>query len=103
MMKCCAASSRNLISTTCAMQVRNRAVGGLHGMKLFSALLIALILTPAGFAQAKPAQTKAADPDRLGLPCAQILQMSSTAWVVHFAEKAGSANNSSAPVAVRAI
>lgn len=72
-------------------------------MKLFSALVIALILAPAGFSQAKPAQTKAADSDRLGLTCAQILQMTSTAWVAHFAEKAGNANNATAPVAVRAI
>jgi len=69
-------------------------------MRLFCASLIALMLAPAGFAQTKPAQTKAADPDRLGLTCAQILQMTSMAWVAQFTEKAG---NSSAPVAVRAI
>ena len=69
-------------------------------MKLFSALLFALVLAPAGFAQAKPAATKGADPDRLGLTCAQILQMTSTIWVAHFVEKAG---NASAPTAVRAI
>jgi hypothetical protein len=73
-------------------------------MKLFSALLIALTLAPAGFPQAKPAQTKAADADRLGLTCAQILQMTSTAWVAHFAEKTGTPNNAAAqPSAVRAI
>jgi hypothetical protein len=69
-------------------------------MKLLLVLWIALLLSPAGFPQAKPAQTKAGDPDRLGLTCAQILQMTSTAWVAHFTEKAG---NASAPVAVRAI
>jgi len=69
-------------------------------MKLFSALLIALALAPAGFAQAKPAQTKASDPDRLGLGCSQILQMTSSAWVAHFVDQAG---NASAPTAVRAI
>jgi hypothetical protein len=69
-------------------------------MKLFSAFLMALVLAPAGFAQAKPAQTKAGDPDRLGLTCTQILQMTSTIWVAHFVEKAG---NASAPTAVRAI
>ncbi len=72
-------------------------------MKSFSALLLVLVLAPAGFAQSKPAQTKAADLDRLGLTCTQILQMTSTAWVAQFAEKAGSANNASGPVAVRAI
>jgi hypothetical protein len=72
-------------------------------MKLFSALLIAMLLAPAGQPQAKPAQTKAGDADRLGLTCAQILQMTSTAWVANFAEKAGAPNNAAAPVAVRAI
>ncbi|HEY4949222.1 MAG TPA: hypothetical protein VIH88_02715 [Candidatus Acidoferrales bacterium] len=72
-------------------------------MKLLCAFLIVLVLAPAGFAQAKPAQAKAADLDRLGLTCAQILQMTSTAWVAHFAEKAGNANNATAPAAVRAI
>jgi hypothetical protein len=70
-------------------------------MKLSRALLISLLLAPVSLAQAK--QAKAADADRLGLPCAQILQMSSTAWVAHFAEKAGNVNNASTPTAVRAI
>jgi len=72
-------------------------------MKRLSALLMALVLAPTGFPQAKPAPTKAADPDRFGLTCTQILQMSSTAWVAHFVEKAGDANNAAAPVAVRAL
>jgi hypothetical protein len=72
-------------------------------MKLFSALLMVLVLAPAGFSQAKPAPTKAADANRLGLTCAQILQMTSTAWVAHFAEKNGTPNNAAGPPAVRAI
>jgi len=72
-------------------------------MKLFFAITLSLVLASVGFAQAKPAQTKAADSDRLGLTCAQILQMTSTAWVAHFAEKSGGAGGASAPVAVRAI
>jgi hypothetical protein len=72
-------------------------------MKSFSASLIFLILAPAGFPQAKPAQTKAAEADRLGLACTQVLQMTSTAWVAHFAEKAGTPNNAAAQPAVRAI
>jgi hypothetical protein len=72
-------------------------------MKPFSALLIAMVLAPVGLPQAKPAQTKAADADRLGLTCAQILQMTSTAWVAHFAEKAGNANDAPAPAVIRAI
>jgi hypothetical protein len=72
-------------------------------MRLFSALLILLVLAPADFAQAKPAATKGADPDRLGLTCTQILQMTSTAWVAHFQENPSKTNNAAAPVAVRAI
>ena len=72
-------------------------------MKLFSALLIALVLAPVGLPQTKPAQTKAADADRLGLTCAQILQMTSTAWVAHSAEKAGTPNSAAGEPAVRAI
>jgi hypothetical protein len=72
-------------------------------MKLFCALLISLVLASVSFAQAKPAQTKVADADRLGLSCTQVLQMTSTAWVAHFAEKAGTSNNAASPVAVRAI
>jgi len=72
-------------------------------MKLFSALLIALMLAPVGLPQAKPAAPKGADADRLGLTCAQVLQMTSTAWVAHFAEKSGTANDAAAPAAIRAI
>jgi len=72
-------------------------------MKLFCALLISLVLAPAGFPQAKPAQTKTADADRLGLTCTQILQMTSTAWVAQFAEKARTSNNAAGVPTVRAI
>ena len=72
-------------------------------MKSFSALLVAVLLAPAAFAQAKPAPTKAADPDRLGLSCAQILQMTSTAWVAHFAEKTANPSGAAAQGTVRAI
>jgi hypothetical protein len=72
-------------------------------MKLSCAFLISLVLAPVSFAQAKPAQTKAADADRLGLSCAQILQMTSTAWVAQFAEKTGTPNNAAGVPAVRAI
>jgi hypothetical protein len=72
-------------------------------MKSLAALLISVMLAPAGFAQAKPAAGRAADPDRLGLTCAQILQMTSTAWVAQFEEKATKANVGTPPAAVRAI
>ena len=77
-------------------------------MKIFLSPLIAAGLIAAGLApvclpQAKPAQSKAADADRLGLTCAQILQMTSTDWVAHFAEKTGTPNNTTASTTVRAI
>src|ERR1700733_2581983 len=103
MMKCCGGSSRNSIFSKCAMRVRSRVAGGSPEMKLFCALLISLVLAPAGFPQAKPAQTKAADADRLGLTCTQILQMTSAAWVAQFAEKARTSNNAAGVPTVRAI
>jgi hypothetical protein len=72
-------------------------------MKLLYALLTFLMAAPAAFAQAKPAAAKGADADRLGLTCAQILQMTSTVWVAQFAEKTGNANGAAAPAAIRAI
>jgi hypothetical protein len=72
-------------------------------MKLYFALLTALVLAPAGCAQAKPAQPKAADPDRLGLACAQILQKSSTDWIGYFGEKAGSRPLDNPSVQLRAL
>jgi hypothetical protein len=70
---------------------------------LITAGLIVVGVAPVCYPQAKPAQPKAADADRLGLTCAQILQMTSTAWVAHFAEKTGVSNNAAATTAVRAI
>jgi hypothetical protein len=72
-------------------------------MKIFSVLMITVGLATACFPQAKPAQTKTADADRLGVTCAQILQMTSTAWVAHFAEKTGTPNNAAESTPVRAI
>ena len=71
---------------------------------LFTGGLVAAGLAPVCFPQTKPAQTRAAaDADRLGLTCAQILQMTSTAWVAHFAEKTSAAKDAAAPVAIRAV
>src|SRR5580658_7235380 len=103
MMKCCGVSNRNSISSRCALQVRSRTAGGSARMKLSCALLTSLLLAPGGFPQAKPAQTKAADADRLGLTCTQILQMTSAAWVAQFAEKARTSNNAAGVPTVRAI
>src|SRR5271170_6316184 len=96
MMKCCAAWSRNLTYMMCATLVRNRAAGGFSGMNLFSTLLVAVLLAPAAFAQTKSAPTKAADADRLGLTCTQILQKTSQDWIVYFNEQTGLTTTNSA-------
>ena len=72
-------------------------------MKLSCALLISLALAPAGVPQAKPATTKGADADRLGLTCAQILQKSSQDWIVYFDEKTGLTTSNSAIGVLRPI
>jgi hypothetical protein len=85
------------------MRVRNKMTGGFSGVKLFAALLIALVLAPVVFSQAKPAQTKGVDADRLGLTCAQILQKSSQDWIVYFNEKTGLTATNSAIGVLRPI
>jgi hypothetical protein len=66
-------------------------------VKFFLAVLICALATPAGFGQANPKAKRSTAPtgpdeaDRLGMTCAQILQMSSTDWVTHFKEKEASA------------
>jgi hypothetical protein len=72
-------------------------------MELFCSLLIFLMLAPTAFSQAKSAQTKAADADRLGLTCAQILQKSSQDWIVYFDEKTGLTTSNSAIGVLRPI
>jgi hypothetical protein len=72
-------------------------------MKILAMLLILRVLAPASLPQAKPTPTKNAEPDRLGLTCAQILQMTSTAWIAQSKEKAAKANDSPEQVDVRAI
>jgi hypothetical protein len=74
-------------------------------VKFFLALLICALTAPAGFEQAKPkakqstAPSGAGEEDRLGLSCAQILQMSSTEWVAHFEEKDASAEGTGRAIA----
>jgi len=71
-------------------------------MKIFVCAAYCTLLAHPCFSQAKPTAktaTGASDAaDRLGMTCAQILQMSSTAWVAHFAE-----NDASAEGTLRAI
>jgi hypothetical protein len=56
--------------------------------KLCAVALLSSIFVPRGLAQTKPTHpTASADPDRLGLTCAQVLDKSSSDWVAFFAEK----------------
>jgi hypothetical protein len=69
-------------------------------VKFFLAILICALAAPAGLGQTNPkakqstAPTGPGEADRLGMTCAQILQMSSTDWVAHFKEKDASAEGS---------
>jgi hypothetical protein len=56
-------------------------------MKRIFAVLISTALAPAIAAQTNAARPNPGDADRLGLPCAQILQKSSQEWVLYFNEK----------------
>jgi len=56
----------------------------LNLMKLIRSIALALILPLSGPAFAAAAQKQATSADRLGLTCAQILQMTSDGWVKKF-------------------
>ena len=58
-------------------------------MKLLAAIFAALLLTPHAIASPQVPKAQAPNPDRLGLTCAQILQMASTQWVANFTAKKG--------------
>jgi hypothetical protein len=71
-------------------------------------MILAIFLTAV--AQAATAQTRPtqkAEPDRLGMTCAQILAMTSTDWVAHFndhfGEKTGNEKKTSAEGTLRAL
>jgi hypothetical protein len=66
----------------------------------FSVFLLALLFVPAGHAQQKKPSSQAlgAGGDRLGLTCAQMLQMTSTEWVAKFQQ-----TNAGSEGALRAI
>ena len=72
-------------------------------MKTFLSILISICLAPALAAQSKTARPKTAEPDRLGLACAQILQKTSQEWVAYFNEKSAPAAAGAPSGALRAI
>jgi len=68
----------------------NKSRANLGHTKIILAILLWFCAAPGIVAQAKSAQRKSSDADRLGLTCIQILQKSSQDWVAYFHEKAGS-------------
>jgi hypothetical protein len=64
-------------------------------MKSFICVAFCSLLASSCYSQAKPAGKPAAaasdSADRLGMTCTQILQMTSSQWVVYFNEKTGQA------------
>jgi hypothetical protein len=58
-------------------------------VKLLAAIFASLLLTPHAVALPQAPKTQASNPDRLGLTCAQILQMTSTQWIANFTAKKG--------------
>jgi hypothetical protein len=56
-------------------------------VKLLAAISFSLLFSPSVFASPQAPKTQAPNPDRLGLTCNQILQMTSTQWVERFIAK----------------
>lgn len=72
-------------------------------MKMLFALTISIVLATAAFPQSKPAQTKPADPDRLGMTCAQILRKTSADWILYFLQRPAPAAADNPSRTLRAI
>jgi hypothetical protein len=81
-------------------EIRNTKMRVSHAS--ISAIVLLLFALHASSAQTKARhQASAAAADRLGLPCAQILEMSSTDWVAKFnAEKSSTAQGTARAAAV---
>jgi hypothetical protein len=71
----------------------------LNLMKLIRSIALTLISLSCLASPARTAQTKSASDDRLGLTCAQILQLTSDGWVKKFT----SAKDATAPSTIQAI
>jgi hypothetical protein len=73
------------------------------GVKLLIAIAASLLLSPFGIASTQAPKAQSPNPDRLGLTCTQILQMTSTQWVTHFTAKKGAKKDDETPFTLRAI
>src|SRR6202795_2408665 len=91
MITSCGSWSKNWTCLNYATQMPNKSAANTGWMKTIFAISFWFCAAPAVLAQAKPAQSKSTDPDKLGLPCIQILQKSSQDWVAYFDEKTASA------------
>jgi hypothetical protein len=73
------------------------------GVKLLAAIAASLLLSQFSIASTQAPKAKSPNPDRLGLTCTQILQMTSTQWVTHFTAKRGAKKDDETPFTLRAI
>jgi hypothetical protein len=75
--------------------------------RLFLVIAASLLLSPLAIASPQAPKLESRNPDRLGLSCTQILQMTSTEWVSRFVSKNDTAthatNSDDTPSALRAI
>lgn len=58
-------------------------------MKLLAAIFASLLFSSYAISSPQTPKTQAPNPDRLGLTCTQILQVTSTEWVAKFTAKKG--------------
>jgi hypothetical protein len=72
-------------------------------MNTFLALIVSLCLVLALAAQTKSTRPRPADPDRLGLTCAQIIRKTSQEWVTYFNQKSAHAAADNTSDTLRAI
>ena len=72
-------------------------------MRIFAIVAALLLFMPQCSAQTKTPARPSTDPDRLGQTCAQILGMTSSAWVAYFTEKSGQTRAADQGSLIRAI
>jgi hypothetical protein len=72
-------------------------------VRILAAIAAALLVSPLTIASPKAQNTQARNPDRLGLTCTEILQMTSTAWVSDFTAKNGVKQDDDTSSTLRAI
>jgi hypothetical protein len=72
-------------------------------MKILALIAASLFFLEPSFAQTKAARPITVDPDRLTLTCAQILQKSSSDWILYFIDKTGQTSGDNQAATIRAL